>query len=133
VIGFDFKKFDDQTQRVAEAAARGTLRALQKAAFAIFRSAQESIERDAKPAAAGEPPHSRAGQLPRAIRYDVDKAAEAAVIGPRASLVGTSAEAHEFGGAYKGAEYPARPFMVPALQRNLDLIPAGFADQVTTT
>jgi hypothetical protein len=124
-------KFIDETQKVAEATHRGIVRSLQKAAYAIYRSAKESIEQSDEPGEPGEPPHTKQGQLPRSLRYDVDKDAEIAVIGPRATIIGTSAMAHEFGGEYKGEEYPERPFMGPALQRNQNLIPGFFSGEVT--
>lgn len=130
MIGFKFEKFLDETKTVAEKVSQGTVRALQKAAYAIFRTSQESIERSESASKPGTPPHTRAGQLPRAERYDVDKSAEVAVIGPRFSVVGTSAEAHEFGGEFRGEHYPARPFMGPALEKNKDLIPTFWASEV---
>jgi hypothetical protein len=84
---------------------------------------------DASPA--GSPPHSRSGQLKRAIGYDVDKAQQCAVIGPRESMVGTSAMAQEFGGLYKGEEYPERPFMGPTLEKDANLLPAFWSGEIT--
>jgi hypothetical protein len=131
MIGFAFDKFTDETEKVAKAVQKATRLALRKAAYAIFRTAQESIQTAGGPSPAGEPPHSRRGQLRRAERYDVDDAAEIAVIGPRFSMVGTSAEAHEFGGEYKKEQYPKRPFMGPALEKNRALIPAFWQGEVT--
>lgn len=54
----------------------------------------------------------------RALRFAVSK--EGAIIGPRASVVGEAGQAHEFGGEFRGGEFPARPFMAPALENNLD-------------
>jgi phage gpG-like protein len=132
MVGFSFEKFFDESAKVLEAAHRATTRSLAKAAYAIFRTAQEEITTAAKPSEAGQPPHTRKGQLRRAERYDVDAAAEVAVIGPRFSMVGASAEAHEFGGEFRGDKYPARPFMGPALERNRDLIPAFWGDEVAS-
>lgn len=70
-----------------------------------------------KPSAPGTPIHTRAGQAKRAIVYDADKSG--AVIGFRKSIMGLAAEAHEHGGKYKGATYPERPTMGPALEENL--------------
>lgn len=71
----------------------------------------------------GQPVRTQRGQVRRAIVFDAD--ASGAIIGPRASVVGQVMKAHEFGGLYKGAEYPARPVMGPALDENL----AAFADE----
>jgi phage gpG-like protein len=124
------KTFEDRTAAVAKAAHDGAVRMLQKAAFAIFKTAQAEIQEDPKPSPAGQPPHTRRGQIKRAMRYSVERAEEYAVIGPRESLVGTSAAAQEFGGQYKRQEYPKRPFMGPALKQSLHLVPPFFTAEV---
>jgi len=124
--------FIDDTKKVLDAAHRATVRALKVAGYAIFRTAQQSIQTSPKPSAPGEPPHSRRGLLRRAERYEVDDQAETAVIGPRFALVGTSAEAHEFGGQYKRETFQARPSIGPALQQNVSKLPAYFSGQVTS-
>jgi len=131
MIEMALSKFIDETRRVTAAAHRATLSALRKTAYAIFRDVQASIVTDSKPSLPGEPPHSRRGLARRAERYDVDAAAETAVIGPRFSVIGTAMQPEEFGGKYRGDKYPQRPSIGPALQRNLDLLPAGFAGAAT--
>lgn len=121
-------KFIDHTKRVREAAEKAARRAFAKAAYRIFRDAQSSIERSTNPSPPGEPPHTRRGQLKRAIRYDATK--DGAVIGPVASMVGTAGEAHEFGGGYRGQDYPERPFMGPALERELDNFAGEFTGSI---
>lgn len=118
-------KIIDNTRRVREAAERAARRIFAKAAFRIMRDAQESVQRSAEPSAPGEPPHTRRGQLKRAIRYDATK--DGAVIGPLESMVGTAGVAHEFGGQYKGQSFPERAFMGPALERDLDKFAGDFA------
>jgi hypothetical protein len=130
MIGFVLDKFIDDTAAVIAAEQRGTIRSLSKAAFQIFKDAQASIEPSPEASPPGSPPHTRRGQLKRAIRYDVDKSAGIAVIGPRESMVGTSAEAAEFGGEYKGQQYPKRPFMGPALDKDLNLLPAFWSSEI---
>jgi hypothetical protein len=130
MIEFLVKAFEDHTADVEKAVQRADMRALQKAAYQIFKDAQSSIEQSDKPSPAGQPPHSRKGQLKRAIRYSVEKSEEMAVIGPRESEVGTSAEPEEFGGEYKGSQYPKRSFMGPALQRNISSIPSLWSAEV---
>lgn len=76
----------------------------------------------------GTPPYTRRGQLKRAIKYAANK--DGAVIGPEFSKVGVSAEAHEFGKQYKGADYPDRPFMGPALQRNINRFAQSWAGSI---
>jgi phage gpG-like protein len=129
MFGAAVTKFLDHTKRVRDAADKAARRAFAKAAFRIFRDAQASIERSATPSAPGQPPHTRRGQLKRAIRYAADK--DGAVIGPLASMVGEAGAAHEFGGGFRGQDYPSRPFMAPALDRELDAFAGEFTGQIT--
>lgn len=128
MFGVKVIKFVDRTRRVQQAADRAARRAFAKAAFRIFRDAQSTIQRSGEPAAPGEPPHTRRGHLRRAIRYHAS--AEGAVIGPTASTVGEAGSAHEFGGAFRGQAYPARPFMGPALERELTNFAGEFAGSI---
>lgn len=128
MFGATVAKFVDHTKRVREAAEKAARRAFAKAAFRIFRDAQSSIERSATASAPGTPPHTRRGQLKRAIRYNATK--DGAVIGPLASMVGEAGAAHEFGGGYRGQDYPERPFMGPALDRELDNFAGEFAGSI---
>jgi phage gpG-like protein len=136
-------KYIDQTQRVAKAARRAMYRAVEKTAFAIRKTAVDSIVRGAistdgkkrsrkrariVPSAPGSPPHTRFGQLKRSIVYAAAKGE--AVIGPRFSIVGESATAHEFGGSYKGEDFPKRPFMGPALDDNLTKFGSSFSGSI---
>ena len=97
------------------------------AAASISRDAKRSIRNSPRASAAGRPPRSRRGQLRRAIRYAIDDRRKSAVIGPVASQVGKSAAAHEFGGVYKGQRFDERPFMGPALERNLHRFGGSFS------
>lgn len=108
----------DETQAVVKAAEEGSYRSVGHAAASTRKEAVASIKTDPGPSEPGTPPHSRRGLLRRAIRFAADK--ESAVIGPVASLVGEAAEPEEFGGDYRGGEYPERPFMGPALEAKLD-------------
>lgn len=89
------------------------------AAARIRKDAQESLIKAEGASKPGTPPHTHKRQfLKNAITFDVSESGEA-VVGPRFSRVGESGEAHEFGGEYKGAEYPERKFMLPAMERNV--------------
>lgn len=108
--------FETSVRKVFEEAEKAAFRNFQHAAASISKDAKASIKTSADPSDPGEPPHTRRRVfLRRAIRYAANK--DGAIIGPLASVVGLSAEAHEFGGRYKGNEYPERPFMGPALER----------------
>ena len=68
--------------------------------------------------------------LARAIRYRVDYTVPDAVIGPVGSVIAGIGELHEFGGEYKNHPYPPRPFMGPALERELDNFAGEFAGSI---
>lgn len=129
MIGLKNFKFDDQTKRVSDAAEKATFRNVGHAAAAIRKDAVESIVQADGPSAPGSPPHThtqkttksgktRKGNLQRAIAYDADK--DSAVIGPRFSVVEEAGAAHELGESFHGQDYDERPFMGPALDKNLD-------------
>lgn len=81
------------------------------------------------PSKPGTPPHTGPRRiLKKAILFDADE--EGAIIGPAYSLVGESMEAHEFGGEYRGQEYPERPFMGPALDDKLDRLIGNWSGSV---
>lgn len=122
--------FIDETRKVKDAADRGVFRNEGHAAASIRKDAVASIVRSPEPSAPGEPVHTRRGLARRAILYAVDRARRLAVVGFVASRVGTALSAHEHGMTYKGADYPARPTMGPALDRNLDRFAAGFAGSI---
>lgn len=84
----------------------------------IRLAAQASIRTSKEPSPPGSPPHTREGQLRRAIAFDVGDSD--AIVGPRASVVGQIGELMEFGGEFFGREYEARPFMGPALEEAVD-------------
>lgn len=100
------------------------------AAASIAKDARRTIRNSPNPAPPGSPPRSRRGLLRRAIRYHADARQQVAVIGPMASVVDQAAAVHEFGGSYKGEQYPARPFMRPALERNLHRLGGSFTGSV---
>lgn len=100
------------------------------AAAAIAKDVRRTVRNAPTPSAPGKPPRSRRGLLRRAIRYHVDPVKQSAVIGPRKSVIGGAASVHEFGGSYKGDSYPERPFMAPALERNLRRLGGSFSGSV---
>ncbi len=108
-------------------------RSLSRASYLIRRAAQAQFARGKDASPPGRPPRTRRGRLPRAILYDVDKQREEAVIGPAAHMAGTAGKPHEFGGKYRGGQYPERPFMGPALTAVADQIPRQFAGMLGPT
>lgn len=119
MIGFTFNS-EPQFQRIQKAADDATFRSLRSAAFAISRTAKQSIKTSREASLPGEPPTTR-GRGGKNIRGSIftDADRETAVIGPRFSFVGDVGEAHEFGKSRKGDDFPERPFMQPALEENL--------------
>lgn len=97
---------------------------------AIRKLARSSIRKRPTASVAGSPPHSRKGQLKRAILYAVDKRQEVVVIGPDVEIVGKSGRAHELGGRFRRERYPKRPFMGPALEKLKDRLPKFWTNSV---
>ena len=136
--------FTDLSKAVLADSDRAAFKNISHAAASIRKQEIASIQPGEGPSSPGSPPHThpgvvksgkrkgqlRQGFLPRSIAFDVDKARDEAVIGPRASIVGESAAAHEFGGEYKDATYPQRPFALPALQANLDRFAAEWQGSI---
>lgn len=140
-------KVVERIKAVRAAAVKAAVGNLNHAAASLRLRAQESIQkappesrvakqrgaRRARHAASapGTPPYTGRGALKNAIIYDKATTANLrAIVGPRASRVGTSASAHEFGGEYKGAHYPQRPFMGPALDKTADKFAGSFAGSI---
>jgi hypothetical protein len=120
-------KIVNQTEQVAKRLRKSSVRLVGHAAASLRKRAIASIQPAEGASEPGQPPHTRPGkvsrktgkarpgQLQRAIVYAHDKQMNVAVIGPRASVVGETGAAHEFGGDFRGEDYPERPFMGPAL------------------
>ena len=114
-------KTTDETKKVEKAVDKANFKNFGHAANRISKDAKDSIQKAPAgvPSEPGTPPHTHKRIfMRRAIRYAADR--DGAVIGPVASIVGTAGEAHEYGGKYKGQEFPERPTMYPALLRNTD-------------
>lgn len=112
-------KIVDETKNVENAVEKASFTNLGHAGASIRNKAIASIEKSPDPSPAGTPVHTRAGLARKAIRYKVEDP-WTLVVGPLASVVGEAMTAHEFGGRYKGSEYPERPVMGPSLEDSLD-------------
>ena len=126
-----------QMAEIAEKLKANAVYSLKGAAYELTQYAKASITKTRRgkwgASRPGNPPHTRGTShksLRAAIWYEVDKAAQSAVIGPRYQYVAAVGAVHEFGGKRQGKKgttvYPKRPFMSPALQRALPKIPAKF-------
>jgi hypothetical protein len=121
-------EFIDKSADVIAAVKTANFKNFNHAAARIRKDAIESIIVSPVASPPGTPPHTRRRLLKNAIVYSADD--KGAVIGPRYSRAGTSGSAHEFGGVYKRQTYPERPFMAPALMRNLDRFAAEWEGSV---
>jgi phage gpG-like protein len=121
-------KIIDETEQVKQAVDKSTYKNLGHAAASIRKDANATIERSPEPSRPGRPPHTRRGQAKRALRYAVEN--DMAVIGFSASVVGEAMAAHEFGGQYKGEDFPERPTMGPTLEKDADKLPGFWSGEV---
>lgn len=137
MIDFGFG-FTDNTPAVQKATDDGSFKNVAHAAAAIRKDAIASIKPGDGPSPPGTPPHTQTsgvskkgkvkrGKLPRSILFAADKAKGEAVVGPAESIIGEAGAVHEFGGEFEGDNYPERPFMEPALERNLSRFHDSFA------
>jgi hypothetical protein len=121
-------KFDKQ--KLLAKSKQANFKYLGHAGAALRLTARRSIRTRQKPSPPGTPPHTRRGQLRRAIAYSLDKQRQVVVIGPERDAVGKSGSAHEFGGRYRRELYPKRPYMGPALEKIQDRLPDFWASSV---
>lgn len=114
-------KFTDNSKRVLAAKDRGAYKSFSHAAASIRKDAAASVlkRKDKRKASqAGTPPFTHGGLARKAIWFDATK--EGAIIGFRKSVIGMVAATHEHGLTEEGRDYPARPTMAPALERNIE-------------
>jgi len=134
---FDRKK----VIRAADAANRKNL---SKAGAFIRTTARSSIRRRKGASAPGSPPSSHTGLLKRFLFFGYDRGRQTVVIGPMRlnQKIGTAPEALEHGGTSivveglrrrrrkRRVQIRARPFMGPALQKELPKFPSLWAKSV---
>lgn len=116
--------------RVIRIARSASLKNLAHAGGYIRITASRSIKRSPRPSQPGTPPHTRRGQLRRAIRYAVERERKSVVIGPEYGTVGPSGMAHEFGGRFRSNSYDKRSFMGPALMKTREKLPQLWANSI---
>ena len=110
--------------------ARASVDILRRMGAYVRTVARRKVRTSERPSTPGTPPHSRTGALRRGILFGVEKRGESVVVGPAERFVGTSAAAHEFGGAYKRERYPKRPLMGPSLQESAPRLAKMWQDAV---
>lgn len=114
-------KFTDTSKKVLAAKDKGAYNTFAHAAASIRRDATASIKKrkhKRKASPPGAPPFTHAGFIRKAIFFDATK--EEAIVGFRKSIIGLVAATHEHGLTEEGRKYPARPTMLPALERNIE-------------
>ena len=129
MIGMKAKTRMD-TGKVVRKVKQANIENLGHAGATIRIIARRSIRKRKGPSSPGTPPHTRRGQLRRAIVYAVEKQEQRVVIGPEFAGVGPVGMAHEFGGRFRGQRYSRRPFMGPALMKVKDRLPRKWAASV---
>lgn len=130
MVEFDIKMERFRDKETGQLISGRMFKNIGHAAAGISKDAKRSIKTRAGSSPAGSPPYTKRGLFRRAIRYEVNRQTQSAVIGFIASQVGGSAKAHEFGGRYKGEDYPARPTMAPALERNMHRLAGQFVGRI---
>lgn len=120
---------------------RAEIKTLSKMGAFVRRSARQSIRKRKKSSPPGKPPSSHTGLLKKFIYFGYDSGRNTVVVGP-ARLNGTrspeSLETLEFGGmadVYRNGKtvnvrIEARPYMGPALAKNLPKFPSLWANTV---
>lgn len=119
---------------VEDAAEKATFNNLRHAGFSISKRAKQSIEKGSEPSEPGKPPRTRGrgrANIRAAIFTNYDRNTDSTIIGPRASYVGDSMRAHEFGETYRGVDYDERPVMEPALQASIGRFAADWQGTIT--
>ena len=111
-------------------AAKASVDVLRRMGAYIRRVAQSKVRQRRNPSQPGEPPHTRRGALKRGILFGVDRRTNSVVVGPSVRFVGTSMQAHEFGGGYKRERYPKRPLMGPSLRESAPHLAKMWEDAV---
>jgi hypothetical protein len=114
-------KYTDSPHRVHAAVKKAKYVSLKNAALSIRKDASQSIKhRRGKVASPeGQPPYQhKPGFFKRALWAHFEE--NEAIAGFRGSLVGEVAATHEHGLIEEGRDYPERPTMAPALERNVE-------------
>jgi hypothetical protein len=142
VVGLKFKQaqaaFFDR-QKVTKAVSRSERRVLSKFGAFVRRGAKSSIRKRKSVSQPGRPPSSHTGLLRKMIFFVYEPSRSSVVIGPIELNRGTDApRLLEHGGQVvrrQGKQrtrmvYRPRPFMGPALERELPKLPAMWRDSV---
>lgn len=117
------------SRKLEQAVKFANFRNLGQAGAIVRKLGAKSLKKSPRKSAAGTPPNTRKGALPKAILYAVEEGRRV-VVGPAYHLMKNAGRAHEKGGKFRGDVYEKRPFMVPALLRVRSQIPSIWRDSV---
>ena len=118
-------QIEDKSRNVKRAVDKGAFTNLGHAAASIRKSAAKSIKQRKdkdKSSPVGTAPFTHGGFIRRALRFDVNKQKQEALIGFRFSVIGLVGRTHEFGEVEDGRDYPERPTLAPALEASIGRI-----------
>ena len=141
-----FKKMFFDSKEVVSATDKAARSVLSKIGAFIRREAKSSIRPGGKKHKAslpGQPPRSQTGLLKRFIFFGYDAATQSVVVGP-AKLNGVKGKdaphtleyggktvlSHQTSDFSKSVNIAKRPFMQPALNKNLPKLPAMWANSI---
>lgn len=148
MIGLNLKTTKEtffDTKRVRDAVGAAARRVLSKFGAYVMTAARSSIRKRKRRSAPGEPPSSHTGLLKHFILFGYDVDRRSVVIGPARlnQKHGDAPESLEYGGVStiltgsrrrgrgtRRVVVAARPFMRPALGRELPKLPAMWRDSV---
>jgi len=143
-VGLAFRVKVANAKALRRAIQQGSFKSLSHAAAAIRLTAKRSIRGRSRKRADGTqarrvnysasppgyPPRSPTGLLRHSLRFEVDKVRGTAVIGTDASFIDKIGQVHEFGGQFRGKNYPARPFIGPAFRLHLPQLAKFWANSL---
>ena len=118
-------------QRVIAAKDQAAFRNFAHAGARIRLDERASIIKSGEPSLPGQPPHTRGKRghsFKFAFQFHATK--EDVEIGPVATIVGDVGQVLEFGGRRGDQEIEARPFALPALEKNIDRFAQDWAGSI---
>jgi hypothetical protein len=140
MIDWKIKEMFFDSKAVASAVDAGVRRVLSKFGAFVRQTARSSIRKRKAAGKPGSPPSSHVGTLKRLIFFGYDTAARSVVIGPAPfrSVVeapplleyGGTASRKDRRGRRHSVNYKARPFMGPALEKELPKLPPMWVGSV---
>lgn len=126
-----FKKMFFDSKEVVAKTDKATRSVLSKIGAFIRRDAKSSIRpggKKHKSSLAGQPPRSQTGLLKKFIFFGFDTSSQSVVVGP-AKLNGVKGKDAPHTLEY-GGSIAARPYMTPALNKNLSKLPEMWANSI---